>query len=68
MDLTLTQTLQNFTNLRFIAPQCGGSLPSIEDRVLKGTEASQIDAAAEKAYQTRCVRFEPFCTEADAWY
>jgi len=35
MDLTLTQTIQNFTNIHYVIPHVGGSFPSTADRILK---------------------------------
>jgi hypothetical protein len=34
MDLVVTGTLQNFTNIRYQLPHVGGALPSILDRFL----------------------------------
>jgi hypothetical protein len=34
MDLVITGTLQNFTNIRYQLPHVGGALPSILDRFL----------------------------------
>jgi predicted TIM-barrel fold metal-dependent hydrolase len=35
MDLTLTQTIHNFTNIHYVIPHTGGSFPAILDRFLK---------------------------------
>jgi predicted TIM-barrel fold metal-dependent hydrolase len=34
-DLSITQTLTNFTNLNYIIPHVGGAFPSVADRLLK---------------------------------
>ncbi|KJA26744.1 hypothetical protein HYPSUDRAFT_35893 [Hypholoma sublateritium FD-334 SS-4] len=35
MDLTLTQTIHNFTNINYVIPHVGGAYPSTVDRILK---------------------------------
>ncbi|KDR76426.1 hypothetical protein GALMADRAFT_246767 [Galerina marginata CBS 339.88] len=35
MDLTLTQTIHNFTNIHYVIPHVGGAFPSTVDRILK---------------------------------
>jgi len=39
MDLTVTQTLHNFTNIHYIIPHLGGAFPSIIDRLLRSQPA-----------------------------
>ena len=53
MDLTLSQTIQNFAKIRYHIPQEGGAFPSIEDRVLKSFPA--LEASSKEIYNTRCV-------------
>ncbi|KAF8206800.1 hypothetical protein K438DRAFT_1816439 [Mycena galopus ATCC 62051] len=51
IDLALSSTLQNLTNLNFIVPHVGGSLPSIIDRSITGRgNANDII----EAFHTRC--------------
>jgi predicted TIM-barrel fold metal-dependent hydrolase len=38
-DLSITQTLRNFTNLNYIVPHVGGAFPSVADRLLKSYPA-----------------------------
>lgn len=49
MDLVVSQTLQNFTNLNFILAHVGGSFPSIIDRL---EQILGIPAAVEVVYRT----------------
>ncbi|KAF9057165.1 hypothetical protein BJ165DRAFT_12756 [Panaeolus papilionaceus] len=35
MDLTLTQTIHNFTNIHYVIPHAGGAFPATIDRILK---------------------------------
>ncbi|KAF4616626.1 hypothetical protein D9613_008791 [Agrocybe pediades] len=35
MDLTLTETIHNFTNIHYVIPHLGGAFPSTVDRILK---------------------------------
>ncbi|KAL2292729.1 hypothetical protein FJTKL_07817 [Diaporthe vaccinii] len=51
LDLTLTQSFVNFTNIRWIFSHCGGAFPSIEDRALKLQPA--IEVPAEAVYRSR---------------
>lgn len=46
LDLTLTQSFVNFTNIRWIFSHCGGAFPSIEDRALKRQPAIEVPAKA----------------------
>ncbi|GLB34528.1 putative amidohydrolase [Lyophyllum shimeji] len=39
MDLTLTQTIHNFTNIHYVIPHVGGAYPAVIDRVLKTVPA-----------------------------
>ncbi|KAL2292731.1 hypothetical protein FJTKL_07817 [Diaporthe vaccinii] len=57
LDLTLTQSFVNFTNIRWIFSHCGGAFPSIEDRALKLQPA--IEVPAEAVYRSRYESF--FC-------
>lgn len=52
-DLTVTQTLMNYTNLRWQFAQCGGSFPSVQDRLLKRSPA--LEASAQEVYNSRSV-------------
>ena len=51
MDLTLTQTILNFTTLNFVIPHVGGAFPAIEDRFIKSFPA--LEARAKQVYETR---------------
>ncbi|KAB5531275.1 hypothetical protein GE09DRAFT_1146520 [Coniochaeta sp. 2T2.1] len=51
MDLTASQTLTNFTNIRYGFTHGGGAFPSIEDRFLKSFGA--LEGAAKEAYNSR---------------
>ncbi|KAH8888492.1 amidohydrolase 2 [Thozetella sp. PMI_491] len=51
MDLTLTQTLMNYTNLKYIFNHCGGAYPSIEDRYLRSS--LNLLQSATQVYNTR---------------
>ncbi|KAL1856517.1 hypothetical protein Daus18300_010674 [Diaporthe australafricana] len=51
MDLTLTQSFVNFTNIRWIFSHCGEAFPSIEDRFLKLQPA--IEGPAKTVYGSR---------------
>lgn len=53
MDLTLSQTIQNFTKILYHIPQEGGSFPSIEDRFIKSYPA--LETSSKEVYNTRCV-------------
>lgn len=46
LDLTLTQSFVNFTNILWIFSHCGGAFPSIEDRALKLQPAIEVPAKA----------------------
>ena len=56
MDLTASQTLTNFTNIRYGFTHGGGAFPSIEDRFLKSFGA--LERPAKLAYNSRCVCLE----------
>ncbi len=51
MDLTLSRTLTNFTNISYILAHVGGAFPAIEDRFLK--PRAEFEVAAKLAYNTR---------------
>lgn len=51
MDLTLSQTIKNFTKIRYHLPHEGGSFPSIEDRFLSPYLA--LEASSKEIYNTR---------------
>ncbi|RDI88931.1 hypothetical protein Vi05172_g1350 [Venturia inaequalis] len=51
MDLTFTQTFQNFTSLKYIIPHCGGAFPSIEDRSLSSNP--RLKNNSQEIYNTR---------------
>ena len=53
MDLTVTQTIHNFTNINYVIPHAGGSFPSVIDRFIKSYPA--IDASSKAIYKTRFV-------------
>lgn len=57
LDLTLTQSFVNFTNIQWIFSHCGGAFPSIEDRALKLQPA--IEVPAQAVYGSRYENF--FC-------
>ena len=46
LDLTLTQSFVNFTNIHWIFSHCGGAFPSIEDRALKLQPVIEVPAKA----------------------
>lgn len=52
MDLTLTQTLTNYTNLKYIINHCGGAFPAIEDRFLRSVSPNLLQPA-KQAYNSR---------------
>ncbi|KAK5127903.1 hypothetical protein LTR85_005020 [Meristemomyces frigidus] len=52
MDLTITQTIINFTSINWIVPHGGGAFPSIEDRFIDSQPAGVV-AASNAAYSTR---------------
>lgn len=51
MDLTYSQTLQNFTNIQYISAHVGGAFPSILDRMIKSEP--QLIASSEAIYSSR---------------
>ncbi len=51
MDLTLFQTIANFTALKWIVPHGGGAFPAIEDRFI--TSSPGLIAASKAAYSSR---------------
>lgn len=52
MDLTVTQTLANFTALKWLVPHAGGAFPSIIDRFLT-SQPPDVQARSRAAYATR---------------
>ena len=52
-DLTISQTIQNFTQLNFFASHCGGAFPAVEDRFLKTVPA--LEASSKPIYNSRYV-------------
>ncbi|TKA53781.1 hypothetical protein B0A55_12105 [Friedmanniomyces simplex] len=52
MDLTISQTIVNFTSLHWIVPHGGGSFPSIEDRFITSQPPALL-AASKAAHSTR---------------
>jgi len=52
MDLTITQTLANFTALKWLVPHAGGAFPSIIDRFLT-SQPPDVQARSRAAYATR---------------
>lgn len=57
LDLTLTQSFVNFTNIRWIFSHCGGAFPSIEDRALKLQPAIQepVQVVYESRYEASII-------------
>ncbi|KAJ2919817.1 hypothetical protein MD484_g579, partial [Candolleomyces efflorescens] len=51
MDLTLTQTIHNFTNIHYVIPHVGGAFPATLDRILKSVPA--IYDSSLQIYNTR---------------
>ncbi|KAF9014208.1 hypothetical protein BDQ17DRAFT_1342277 [Cyathus striatus] len=51
MDLTLTQTIHNFTNIHYVIPHVGGAFPATLDRILKSAPAIYDSSLA--IYSTR---------------
>jgi hypothetical protein len=51
MDLTASQTLTNFTNIRYSFTHGGGAFPSIEDRFLMSF--SSLEGQAKATYNSR---------------
>ncbi|KAK5688605.1 hypothetical protein LTS10_000583 [Elasticomyces elasticus] len=54
MDLTISQTIANFTATRWVVLHGGGSFPSIEDRFITSQPPALL-AASKAAYSTRQV-------------
>ncbi|KAJ2932260.1 hypothetical protein H1R20_g4812, partial [Candolleomyces eurysporus] len=52
MDLTVKQTIHNFTNTHFVLPHVGGAFPVMIDRVLKTVHTDLYEASLE-IYRTR---------------
>ncbi|KAG6828229.1 hypothetical protein H0H92_008727, partial [Tricholoma furcatifolium] len=53
MDLSLTQTIENFTNINYIIPHVGGAFPACIDRILKTLPSPAIYNSSMEIYQTR---------------
>ncbi|KAK5012160.1 hypothetical protein LTR60_004527 [Cryomyces antarcticus] len=51
MDLTVSQTLVNFTKLRYAVAHVGGSFPSVIDRFMRNYPA--LDASSTEIYKSR---------------
>nr|OQO27029.1 hypothetical protein B0A51_04029 [Rachicladosporium sp. CCFEE 5018] len=51
VDLTITQTILNYTKLNFVIPHVGGAFPAVEDRFIKSYPA--LEARAKEVYRTR---------------
>ncbi|MCJ1224879.1 hypothetical protein MMC12_001526 [Toensbergia leucococca] len=51
MDLTISQTINNFTKLHYVIPHVGGSFPSIEDRFIKSYPA--LESPAKQIFNSR---------------
>lgn len=52
MDLTVTQTLIDFTALKWVVPHAGGAFPSIIDRFLS-SQPVEVQARSRAVYATR---------------
>lgn len=52
MDLTLTQTIVNFTALRWVVPHGGGAFPAIIDRFLT-SQPADVQERSREAFRTR---------------
>ncbi|KAK3676195.1 hypothetical protein LTR78_003945 [Recurvomyces mirabilis] len=52
-DLTVTQTILNFTNLQWIVPHGGGAFPAVEDRFIT-SQPPAVQAGSRAAYASRC--------------
>lgn len=52
MDLTLTQTVINFTSLKWLVPHAGGAFPAIEDRFLT-SQPAELQERNREAFETR---------------
>ncbi|KAF9527458.1 hypothetical protein CPB83DRAFT_895265 [Crepidotus variabilis] len=52
MDLTLTQTIHNFTNINYLIPHVGGGFPAAIDRILKS-----YPTIYDSSLQIYCTRF-----------
>ncbi|KAF9561151.1 hypothetical protein CPC08DRAFT_664696 [Agrocybe pediades] len=51
MDLTLTQTIHNFTNIHYVIPHAGGAFPTTVDRILKSRP--QLYDSSFEVFNTR---------------
>ena len=52
MDLTISQTIANFSSINWIVPHAGGAFPSIEDRFIT-SQPRNVVAESKVAYNTR---------------
>jgi hypothetical protein len=52
MDLTVTQTLANFTALKWVVPHAGGAFPSIIDRFLT-SQPVEVQGRSREAFARR---------------
>ncbi|KAF6744905.1 amidohydrolase 2 [Ephemerocybe angulata] len=52
IDLTLKQTIHNFTNTHFVLPHIGGAFPTMIDRVLKTVHTELYESSLE-IFRTR---------------
>ena len=52
MDLAVSQTILNFSSIRWIVPHAGGAVPRIEDRFI-ASQAGRLIVASKAAYSTR---------------
>jgi hypothetical protein len=52
MDLTITQTLANFTALKWVVPHAGGAFPSIIDRFLT-SQPADVQGRSREAFARR---------------
>ncbi|KAK6428535.1 hypothetical protein LTR95_015319 [Oleoguttula sp. CCFEE 5521] len=51
VDLTISQTILNYTKLNFVIPHVGGAFPAVEDRFIKSYPA--VEVRAKEVYRTR---------------
>ncbi|RDW75022.1 hypothetical protein BP6252_06164 [Coleophoma cylindrospora] len=51
VDLTVSQTILNFTEIQFLIPQAGGAFPAVEDRFLKSAPA--LEGPSKQVYSSR---------------
>nr|OQO21605.1 hypothetical protein B0A51_12002 [Rachicladosporium sp. CCFEE 5018] len=51
VDLTITQTILNYTKMNFVIPYVGGAFPAVEDRSIESCPA--LEARAKEVYRMR---------------